>query len=283
MTLDYTCRIALDGRGFGSKHPRILFVTSSFRTRWEIYSQALVRASSLASQVLLLDGRAGWHPLNFVEKALAYESDFIVHIDEDCFLLDPGQLIALVSDLAIEPDLAAAGVPDGGTPYRGHNPYACNLYFCVIKTAALRQAVAGCPEWRALRFNPAWAVTPGPVPVLEAPERVTLDDFEPYYPLFWLLLDQGYRIQYLTSRLNPVLMASEVFLGTSPQPMVIHAWHLRQWFSKEIDPFLGISPSEKYRRLRSFLNRTVARRPSAYSHMLSAAGRLFRDRMLGRG
>ncbi|HOO21851.1 MAG TPA: hypothetical protein PL011_10740, partial [Kiritimatiellia bacterium] len=244
---------------------RILFVTPSFHTRWEAYSQALVRASGLAWRILVRDGRENWHPLDFLEPALAEDSDYVVHIDEDAFLLDPEQLSRLVAEMSRDPELAAAGVPDGGTPYRHHNPYACNLFFAVFKTAVLRETIARRSDWKSLRFDPAWTrrLRRPPPSVADA----ALDDFEPYYPLFWLILEQGFQIRYLSSSLVPDCLASQVVVGDAPQPMVLHGWHLRKWFSQDVDPDMGISPAEKYRRIATRMNARFIHRPQLLFHL----------------
>ena len=259
--------------------PRILFATESFRTRWEAYSQALIRASGLAHRILLLDGRSNWDPLSFVEAAPAADSEFIVHIDEDAFLLDPAQLSSLVADLAADSSVAAAVVPDGGTPYRSHNPYAGNLFFAVFKTSALREALARRPDWRSLRFDPALTRHLRTPPPLSG--AVALDDFEPYYPLFWLLLGQGLQIRYLPSSLDLDLRASAISLEGAAGPMVLHAWHLRKWFSKEVDPEMGISPADKYKRIGRMLNRRMARNPLLLWHLAGSAWSLLRERCGG--
>lgn len=260
---------------------RVLFVTSSFRTRWEIYSQALIRASGLAHRVLLLDGRSNWHPLNFVAPALAADSDFIVHMDEDAFLLDPGQLDRLLAEMQADPEIAAAGVPDGGTPYRRHNPYACNLFFTVFQTALLRKLMERKPDWRSLRFDPAFTRHLRPPPPLSG--TVEPDEFEPYYPLFWLILEQGLQIRYLSSSLDPQSMASQVFCGDESRPMVLHGWHLRKWFSRDVDPEIGLSPAEKYKKLGKMLNGRFGRHPVLLWHGSRSALRLLRGRLASRG
>jgi len=266
-----------------SATPRILFVTSSFRTRWEAYSQALIRASGLAHRVLVLDGRSHWHPLNFVDQALAFDSDFIIHIDEDCFLLDPAQLSSLISKMAADPAVVAAGVPDGGTPYRTHNPLACNLYFTVLKTQPLREMVERRPDWRALRFNPEYAKCSGLAPAAADPSGpASFDDFEPYYPIFWLILEESQEIHYLRSTLHSELLASQVFYGSDSRPMALHAWHLRKWFSKESDPDMGISPAEKYKRISARLNAVLIRHPKVLLHFVCSVLRLIYVRAKGR-
>lgn len=257
--------------------PRILFVTSSFRTRWEVYSQALIRASGLAHRVLLLDGRSNWHPLNFVRPALALDSDYVVHIDEDAFLLDPLQLSGLVEEMERDPEIAAAGVPDGGTPYRCHNPYACNLFFTAFKTALLRKSIEQCPNWRSLRFDAECIKHLRSPPAVSGP--VALDDFEPYYPIFWLMLERGLQIRYLPSSLVPNCMASQVFVEDETQPMVLHGWHLRKWFSRDVDPDMGISPAEKYRKMGKMLNGRFGRHPVLLWHGARSAWGLLRGRL----
>lgn len=241
--------------------PRVLFVTSSMRTRWEIYSQAFLRRFREPRELLLLDGRSGWHPLNFVEPALRRDSDFIVLIDEDCFLVCPDLLDALLTQMQQEESCVAAGVPDGGTPYRSHNPYACNQYFCVFKTKALREFMAGYPAWRELRFdkNDVAGLSPETFPIEWA--RTSLDDFEPYYPLFWLLRKKGAGIRLLPSDMDPESKASRVRLDCSGKDMALHVWHLRQWFSRETDSEMGISPIRKFALVSRQLHRRIAADP----------------------
>jgi hypothetical protein len=177
-----------------------------------------------------------------------------------------------------DPGIVAAGVPDGGVPYRSFNRHACNLFLAVFKTASLRELIGRNPEWRSLRFNTdvAWHLQE---PVPEAtPDQAEVEEYEPYYPLFWLILGQGKRILYLKSTLEPDLMASQVFWGSATQPMALHAWHLRQWFSREVDPFLGISPAEKYRRIEKRLHRLFIRRPVLLWFLVRSVLRLLRAR-----
>ncbi len=239
--------------------PRLLFVTSTFHTRWEIYSQGLVRGSGLADYILRLDGRKDWHPLNFVSEALKHDSEYIIHIDEDCFLIDPGQLRSMIQLLEQDDELAAAIVPGGGTPYRNHNPHAGNLFFAVFKTSRLRESIARNPDWRSLRFSEDLIQHLKTRP--EIGHGTTLDDFEPYYPVFWVLLRERNQFMMLSSCFHQETRGSEIRMGDAYVPMVLHAWHLRQWFSERVDPEIGFAPAEKYRRIAWVLRRHFLVRP----------------------
>ena len=258
--------------------PKIIFVTYSLKTRWQVYSQALVRASGLADKIIVLDGRSGWHPLNFVDKALAVESDFIVHIDEDCFLLHPDDLLRLINKMAKDQNIAVAGVPDGGSPYRFHNPLACNLYFTIFKTEILRRLVEKNPAWKALRFDNIVDENNRVFGYDHDQPNVCYDDFEPSYPVFWLILKERYKFIYLNSSMHPKFMASRVYLDSEEKPVVIHAWHLRKWFSKEMDSEIGMSPVEKYKRIAAYLNRYIIVRPVVICRWVESAVRLIVSR-----
>src|SRR5688500_6970617 len=97
---------------------KLLFVTTSLGTKWESYSQSLIELGYPESTRLVVDGTRNWFPLMFLEPALAHDSDYTIHIDEDCFLFDTGQLKQLIRYLENHDEIVMAGIPDGGNYYR---------------------------------------------------------------------------------------------------------------------------------------------------------------------
>ena len=146
--------------------------------------------------------------------------------------------------------IVAAGIPDGGHYYREKNPAALNLFFCIFRLDALREAWRDRDCWSAYKFHPSY----GNEVLSQRPElnlkRVSWEDGEPYYPLFWCLLSKGGRFFYLKEQLNRSRWSSCVTLD-SGQVIAEHLWYLRNWFSKEVMPGHDCSNRQRYEHLRN--------------------------------
>lgn len=233
----------------------ILAVTTSLHTPWEEYSQALIRYHAPHWQRVVVDGRRGWTPLGFIQAILDYEVDYVIHIDEDCFVIDSRPVMDLVAEMGRHPALVAAGIPDGGHYYREHNPAALNLFFIVFQMRALRSAWAGRKSWGGLRFEDGYGRDViEQVPGL-AMERVTWDEAEPYYPLFWQLMKSGGRFLYLGNSLRRDRWSTLV-LNHRGALMAEHLWYLRQWFSRSTMPGHDCGNRQRYESLRSEIDLT---------------------------
>lgn len=215
--------------------PRVLSVTTSLGTRWEAYSQALIASMLPAWERIVIDGRKRWSPTGFVGHVVDRDVDYVVHVDEDCFLLEASGIDDVIAQMERDPSIVAAGVPDGGYYYREHNPAALNLFFVIFRADALRKAWRNRDAWSNLRYESTY----GEEVARQRPEldlsRVRWDEGEPYYPLFWSLLADGGRFLYLEERLRRDRWSS---LVVSPSGRVIaeHLWYLRLWFSQDVMP-----------------------------------------------
>jgi hypothetical protein len=212
--------------------------------------------------------RIAFDPLRPVLRGLNLPVDYVVHVDEDCFLLDADQLRETIEYMERHPEVLLAGPADGGTPYREvRNPFACNLFFNVIKREPVRRLMEQNPKWRRLRF----ADLPREV-VSEIPDRGTparpvacdepfhLDDYEPYYPLYWLILGTGHRIWYLPTRMTEdERRASSIRLVDRTKDMCFHMWYVREWVAGSKMVVYGIDNFERYDHARSFLVATEGR------------------------
>jgi hypothetical protein len=234
---------------------RVLAVTTSLGTRWESYSQALISQSFPHWERLIVDGRKGWTPAGFIAHALRGDSDFVVHVDEDCFMLSREAMDEILARFANDPSLVAAGVPDGGHYYRELNPAALNLFFVVFRTSALRAAWEARDHWDQVAFHPADGDdVRRQVPDLDA-QRVHWDRSEPYYPLFWSLLRAGGRFLYLPHGLNRERWSTLVH-APSGAVAAEHLWYLREWKSDRTQPGHDCPNINRYRALeRSLLER----------------------------
>ena len=236
------------------KQLKLVFITSSLGTKWESYSQALISFGFPTSKRVIIDGTSGWAPLNFLDVALQEESDYTIHIDEDCFLYDPLQLRSLIIYLDESNDVVLAGTPDGGTYYREHNPYACNLFFVVFKTRIIKSLIDSHPAWMNYSFRNDFRTMVDLDTSSLDQSRIFYDDFESYYPFFWLIIENGYKIHYLHSELNQELLSSDVRMHYEKMPLVRHMWYLRSWFSATNGPTSDMPNRQRYDRLEQELN-----------------------------
>lgn len=215
---------------------KLLFVTSSLNTKWLNYSQQLIANGFPDAKRIVIDGTENWSPLRFVDELQAYRDyDFVIHIDEDCFLLEPDQLRTVLEELQTKPKVVMAGSPDGGMPYRGHNYYACNLFFVIIKPAMLCDLLESTPQWKSLRWNSKYEVS-NTFEDYEFwnRENQRLDNFERYYPLFWLVLENNFRIQYLSGTLNVRYSSTDLFAENCDRPFARHMWFARDWKENKV-------------------------------------------------
>lgn len=219
-------------------------------TKWEAYSQTLLRLLVPEWKRLVVDGRHNWSPTRFIESVVDKDVDYVVHVDEDCFVQSRESLLMLIEKLESDSSLVAAGIPDGGYYYRDHNPAALNLFFVAFRTEALRNAWKEKENWSKYCFRDEFADDV----MLQCPTldkaRINWDEGEPYYPLFWCLLSQGGRFLYLTEELFKPRWSSRVLLP-SGELLAEHMWYLRQWFSIETMPGHDCPNAERYERFVS--------------------------------
>jgi hypothetical protein len=235
------------------REPKILFITTSLGTKWESYSQALIKLGYPSQKRKLVDGTVQWWSLKFLGPALEEDSDYTVYIDEDCFLYDPVQLDGLISYLDKNDDVVIAGVPDGGHYYRAHNPCACNLFFLVFKTRDIRQLLTDHPDWMGCKFKDVFKKA-ADLDITSLDEsRIQYDDFEPYYGLFWAILESGKKIRYLENRLDPHLLSTDVYFSGGSTPLARHMWYLRSWNMSELGPYDKVPHRQRYLQLEQHI------------------------------
>jgi hypothetical protein len=227
---------------------KVTFVTSATGTKWESYSQALLRASFPECRRVVADGTRGWDPLYFVEIARHVSTEYVVLVDEDCFVFDRAQFGEMLRWLQDDPTIAVVATPDGGTFHRDYNPAACNTFFAIIRRDALRTATSR-DGWRQLRWGDVRAKAAiDHVAHLDS-ARINWDFDERYYPFFWAVLEAGFKIRYVVPDLNKELLASELRTKHAEGPMLLHMWWLRTWHEATPEPYLGVPNRRRYEML----------------------------------
>lgn len=245
---------------------RVLLVTTSMGTRWEAYSQTLLKLYVPEWQRVVVDGRKNWSPTGFIEHVLGYDVDYIIHVDEDCFVESRRALLKLIQTFDADSSLVAAGIPDGGIYYRENNPAALNLFFVVFRASALCAAWKKREEWPTLVFCEEYAASVREqCPYLDE-RRIDWNEGEPYYPLFWSLMKQGGGFLYLREKLNGQRWSSLVCLP-SGELVAEHLWYLRQWFSEEVMPGHDCSNRSRYENVAAELRKQLGRDPRFWVYL----------------
>ncbi len=240
--------------------PRATFVTTTLGTPWEPVSQALLEYSFAGWPRLLVDGTTNWRPLGFLDVLKVVETDYLIHVDEDCFLFEGRQLEELIRKLDESPEVAVCGSPDGGTFHRDHNPCACNPFFLILRKSSVANLPTSEAEWQGRPWREGYRALAGcPLEELDR-TRIQFDTFESFYPYFWSILEAGLKILYLVPSLNKDLLASELRANAEEErPMALHMWWLRNWADKRTEPYLGVSHRSRYERFRVSLAAGLAR------------------------
>jgi hypothetical protein len=255
---------------------KISFVTASLATRWESYSQTLLQASFPECKRVVIDGSRNWDPLFFVEVARRLTTEHVVLVDEDCFLFERDQLVALLDLLESEPGTAVVATPDGGTFHRDYNPVACNPFFAIVNRAALLAATSAA-DWRQLQYSDVEAIANADHVALLDRSRMKYELSEPYYPFFWAILRSGFKIRYLLPDLNKELLASELNIDGAARPLLIHMWWLRKWDVTTVEPYLSVSHRGRYALLQAkYLAPFLAARSARGKFLWLNLGRLCR-------
>lgn len=184
----------------------------------------------------------GTDAYGYVVQALELEHDWVVNIDEDCFLYDYRRVSTLIDYMEAE-GFHYAGQADGGvTVMRDHNPLSMNPFFNVFHTAVIRknsspkarkfEGLEARVDPTAMKFNYPHH---SPDYQLEGPGW-KFNYIEPYYPAFFWLLEH-FRPLWLGGKdfpfwnlpiLNETQPAT-VLLDHQDEPLAIHAWYAREY------------------------------------------------------
>lgn len=108
------------------------FTTTTFSDIQKTQSEC-IKKNFPDSDHLLIDGRGGWFNIwyKWIELAKNIESDWYVHIDEDCFITSNKDLLSHI-DYMKENNIDISGPPDGHFEYRSGNHMALNSFFMIM-------------------------------------------------------------------------------------------------------------------------------------------------------
>lgn len=231
------------------KEKDILFVTTSVNNKWSFYSRTLIRQNFPNSEHIIIDGTKGWWKIWFkwIDEIKNKNQKYVIHIDDDAFIINKSEILKLVN-IIDDCGYSVAGIPDGHNHIRGTNPISINPFFMVVN----REHILNSWDWNIDRkFNPDWIDK-----FKDEYQKGFIDDvyvngvlkhkmshefcdlcFDPwkgdiFYPLFWSILDKGYKIKYLYPNYGgPDLESTNPSIERGSPEFLIHMWYTREWNS----------------------------------------------------
>jgi len=119
-------------------------------------------------------------------------------------------------------------MPDGGVIYhRAHNPVAINQFFCVLNLKRIREKydvnIVNSVRYTAdlEKYTPYNKLKPG--------STICYDDFEPYYKLFFWMLKNNFKIEYLDANSFPGDTVTTILKNQNGIDFAYHTWYARGW------------------------------------------------------
>lgn len=187
----------------------------------------------------------------YFRHLLAIETDWVVNLDEDAFLLDPAALCHTIQFMD-RIGYAACGMPDGGAvPIRYHNPVACNAFFNIFDMRRVRPVWSDWDQAVQCPFREEFADS---ISAFARRSGSQMDYFEPYYGLFFSLLARRESILYLSAE-EWTDGISTLLRSPTAAPLVLHAWYAREWRNVEStrQRIMALSrAAQSYRRNRDW-------------------------------
>lgn len=220
---------------------KITFLTTSTFSDIQDIQSKCIKKFFPNSDHCLIDGRNGWFNIwyKWLDISENTDSDWYVHIDEDCFITSDIYITDLIKEM-IENDYDIAGSPDGYHEYRGGNPQAFNSFFMIMNRKVIdvwrnrksipqfkKEWIVEYPFEKRGGFTYVYDMEFGssgkPVNLIWKPGT------EPYYDFFWVLKDNGIKFKYLEPKFGEEFQTTNLLNDT-----IIHMWHQRDRWNNNI-------------------------------------------------
>jgi|LauGreDrversion4_2_1035121.scaffolds.fasta_scaffold07776_3 hypothetical protein len=245
---------------------KITFFTTSTFSDIQEYQTACIRKFFPQSQHIKFDGRSGWFSVwyRWLDYSMSVDSDWYVHIDEDCFITSADQILELISDMEKD-GIDIAGPPDGHFEYRSGNHMALNAFFMVMNRRCIEAwANRGTiiPQFREewieeypfdkrngtrYEYDMEFGSSGKPLGMIWKPET------EPYYDFFWVLKDAGLKFRYLEPVFGEELQTTDLLAGS-----VTHLWHQRERFADYlVSPLHSMTNRNRYELMIDKIKKTI--------------------------
>lgn len=204
------------------KEPSFIFYTTSMGTDVQKVSRDCIRKFYPNNKHIFINGSyenlypRTWY--NWLELAKIDEPDYAIHLDEDCFVVDPNVINEMIAKMQRE-NIDIMGCRDGGNIMRRQNPYAINPFFMIISKKVYQLFEFFNKE---KLFSESLIYEGETLPYFEYDYKIDYtNNFEPYYDFFWYARSNKFKFEFLDYFEEPELNCSFLYNH------IIHAWYLR--------------------------------------------------------
>jgi hypothetical protein len=231
----------------------VFFTTSTFSDVQETQSNC-IRKLFPESNLIKFDGRTGWFSVwyQWLEFAKKYESDWYVHLDEDCFITSRVEIENLIQNM-VDNNYDISGPPDGFFEYRSGNHMALNSFFMIMNRKCIdvwanRKSIPQFKnEWieeysfekknhSHYEYNMEFGSSGKPLGLIWKPET------EPYYDFMWVLKEAGIKFNYLEPVFGEEFQTTNLLNNT-----IIHMWHQRErHMDRIVSPLHKMSNKQRF-------------------------------------
>jgi hypothetical protein len=235
----------------------ILFVTTSLFTESQKYQKKQLEKFFPQSEKIIIDGTTGWFDIwyKWIDIALNKSQEWIIHLDEDCFILNDEKIINHINYM-IENNFDISGCPDGFHEYRSGNYIALNSFFMILNKKCLlnwKKYISTNNEYP--QFKEEWLFEypyekKNKTTILKNQEwNIWIKNSEPYYNFMWVLKEMGIKFNYI----EPIF-GEDFFCTYLLDNGILHAWHVRQINENNIISNLhNITNKERFIKIFKFL------------------------------
>lgn len=195
----------------------------------DLYELSKSFYSNLKYDKIAIDGKNGFYSFNFLNYIITDDTfkdiDIMIYIDEDCFIINEEELQELI-DYIIQNDIDCAGMPDGGVvSTRSHNPLSINQFFCILNLKKIRSKYNYEDVLNTQYSNDLDIYLPTSL----IKNVYTLDNFEPYYKLFFWMLRNNFNFIYLNAVDYDMDNITTILKNHKNVEFAYHTWYARQW------------------------------------------------------
>lgn len=230
---------------------KITFFTTSTGSDIQQTQSECIKKLFPESQHILVDGRRGWFMVwyEWIIRAKSIESDWYVHIDEDCFITSRQEIDNLIQYM-VDNNYDIAGPPDGHHEYRSGNHMAFNSFFMIMNKKCIDAWIyrKNIPQFKKewieeyaypktnhshYEYNMEFGSSGKPLRTIWKPET------EPYYDFMWVLKDKGIKFYYLQPNFDKEFQTTNLLNDT-----IYHMWHQRERWSMNIVSSIHTMPNK---------------------------------------
>jgi hypothetical protein len=214
----------------------------------DLYAHSKSFYESMKYDKITVSGKdRNYFAFNFINHIITnkekYNFDWMVYIDEDCFITNQQALEDLIQ-YQINNNYACSGVPDGGViSLRVHNPIAINMFFMILNIGEIRKKY----DINAVKTSLYGEDLNKHIPTLLMkkeyiykpeykeitnlglkPFDIKFDNFESYYCFFFWLLRNDFKMLYLDANEHTDNITT-IVKNQNGVEFAYHTWYGRKW------------------------------------------------------